>query len=188
MKKAYFYGNPVSKYGVEHGRVDYLCFAKAFDAVLNNNIIRAGWDLGEWEPINGGEWYEDSEGNEYTPDEALERVAELVAKRDALQDELEEFEQQLLDDSLSDAEAAQQEEIEKEIEEISEDIHSLYEVHEPDVYQWYIVSEHALPLLEEAGEIVYYHEELDVYLWGVTHFGTSWDYVLTSIPCNVYDE
>lgn len=38
-------------------------------------------------------------------------------------------------------------------------------------------------------EILYYHEELDVYLWGVTHCGTSWDYVLMDIPCNCgYDE
>lgn len=33
-------------------------------------------------------------------------------------------------------------------------------------------------------EILYYHDELDIYLWGVTHWGTGWDYVLTDIPCN----
>ncbi len=50
-----------------------------------------------------------------------------------------------------------------------------------EVYQYYIVSHNALYLLEEAGEIVYYCEDLDVYVWAVTHYGTSWDYVLTSI-------
>ena len=30
-------------------------------------------------------------------------------------------------------------------------------------------------------EIVYYNEELDMYVWGITHYGTSWDYVLTDI-------
>lgn len=52
-----------------------------------------------------------------------------------------------------------------------------------DVYQWYIVDGDniTLELLDEADEIVYYSESLDVYLWGVTHWGTSWDYTLTSI-------
>lgn len=36
-------------------------------------------------------------------------------------------------------------------------------------------------LQQETNEIVYYNETLDMYLWGVTHYGTSWDYVLTSI-------
>ena len=26
-----------------------------------------------------------------------------------------------------------------------------------------------------------YNEQLDMYLWGITHFGTSWDYVLTDV-------
>ena len=30
-------------------------------------------------------------------------------------------------------------------------------------------------------EIVYYNDQLDLYLWGITHFGTSWDYVLTDV-------
>ncbi len=54
-----------------------------------------------------------------------------------------------------------------------------------DVYQWYIVSDNALPILEEANEIVYRNEVLDLNLWGVTHWGTAWDYVLTDIPLAV---
>lgn len=51
-----------------------------------------------------------------------------------------------------------------------------------EVYQYYIVSDGgARILIDETDEIVYYHEELDMYLWGITHFGTSWDYVLTDI-------
>ena len=34
---------------------------------------------------------------------------------------------------------------------------------------------------EEAGEILFYNEHLGLTVWGVTHFGTSWDYVLTNI-------
>lgn len=50
-----------------------------------------------------------------------------------------------------------------------------------EIYQYYIVSNNALHILQEAEEIVYYNEELDMYVWGVTHWGTSWDYVLTNI-------
>lgn len=50
-----------------------------------------------------------------------------------------------------------------------------------DIFQYYIVSDNAVSILTEANEIVYYNEELDMYVWGVTHWGTSWDYVLTDI-------
>lgn len=50
-----------------------------------------------------------------------------------------------------------------------------------EIYQYYIVSDNAVEILQEADEIVYYNEELDMYVWGVTHWGTSWDYVLTDI-------
>lgn len=51
-----------------------------------------------------------------------------------------------------------------------------------EIYQYYIVSyEGARTLKHYTDEIVYYNEELDMYLWGITHFGTSWDYVLTDL-------
>ena len=50
-----------------------------------------------------------------------------------------------------------------------------------EVFQWYIVPEYALDFLRQNDEIVYYSPDLDIYLWGVTHWGTSWDYVLTDI-------
>lgn len=51
-----------------------------------------------------------------------------------------------------------------------------------EVYQYYIITEGGARFLEEnTDEIVYYHPDLNMYLWGITHFGTSWDYVLTDI-------
>lgn len=51
-----------------------------------------------------------------------------------------------------------------------------------EVYQYYIISDYGYQMLEElTDEIVYYNESLDMYLWGITHFGTSWDYVLTDV-------
>lgn len=55
-----------------------------------------------------------------------------------------------------------------------------------DVYQYYIISSQGASILQDyTNEIVWYNEELDLYVWGVTHWGTSWDYVLTEIPCNI---
>lgn len=51
-----------------------------------------------------------------------------------------------------------------------------------EIYQYYIISESGYKILSElTDEIVYYNDALDVYLWGITHFGTSWDYVLTDV-------
>lgn len=54
--------------------------------------------------------------------------------------------------------------------------------YDADIFQYYIITEAGYQFLEEfTDEIVYYNQNLDIYLWGITHFGTSWDYVLTDI-------
>lgn len=119
----YFYGNEVSEYGQEHGYVDYATLSKAFDAVLNNDIMQKTYDIGYWEQESG--FFDDEEEQDYYP----------------------------------------------------------------EIYQYYIVSDNGARILKEINEVVFYNEELDMYIWGVTHFGTSWDYVLTDIKCNVpYDK
>ena len=51
-----------------------------------------------------------------------------------------------------------------------------------EVYQYYIITESGARFLADyTDEIVYYHPTLNMYVWGITHFGTSWDYVLTDI-------
>lgn len=50
-----------------------------------------------------------------------------------------------------------------------------------DIYQMYIVSERdAERLAHYTNEIVYYNEDLNLYLLGVTHFGTMW----SGVPSN----
>lgn len=45
----------------------------------------------------------------------------------------------------------------------------------------YIISKRGYEFLKEyTDEIVFYNDHLDLYIWGVTHWGTSWDYVLTN--------
>lgn len=51
-----------------------------------------------------------------------------------------------------------------------------------DIYQEYIITQGGAEYLQRnTNEIVYYNENLDMYLWGITHFGTSWSGVFTSI-------
>ncbi len=51
-----------------------------------------------------------------------------------------------------------------------------------EVYQTYIITDSGAQYLQRnTNEIVYYCEKLDLYLWGITHFGTSWSIVFTSI-------
>ncbi len=58
-----------------------------------------------------------------------------------------------------------------------------------EVYQYYIITDSGARMLEElTDELVYYHSGLDMYLWGITHFGTSWDYVLTDVKLVKEDE
>ena len=51
-----------------------------------------------------------------------------------------------------------------------------------DIYQYYIIDNNGVDILSSCtDEIIYYVPVLDVYVWGVTHFGTSWSGVYTDI-------
>lgn len=51
-----------------------------------------------------------------------------------------------------------------------------------DIFQYYIIDNWGVEILSNyTDEIIFYNEKLDVYLWGITHWGTGWDYVLTDI-------
>lgn len=53
---------------------------------------------------------------------------------------------------------------------------------EEEVCQEYIISEHGFKFLRDyTDEVVFYNEELDIYVWAITHTGTAWSYVSTGI-------
>lgn len=157
MKKEqkYYHGNAISEYGLENGRVDYATLSKCFDAVLNNDIMQLTYDIGHWDQVSGIV-------------DNTDEIEELEEKRDELEEENESSPSQTL---------------ENEINEINDKIEDLEREQDDDqeVFQWYIVDDWGSRLLQDINEIVYYNETLNIYLWGVTHYGTSWDYVLTSI-------
>lgn len=154
-EKKYYYGNAISEYGMEHGYVDYRTLAKAFNAVLNNDIMSLTYDIGAWEQVSG-------------IIDNTEEIDELEEKRDELEEQNESSPSQILENEING--------INDQIEELEREQND-----DQEVFQWFIVDDWGARLLQETNEIIYYNETLDMYLWGVTHYGTSWDYVLTSI-------
>lgn len=55
-----------------------------------------------------------------------------------------------------------------------------------DIYQYYIIDRNGVNILESnTDEIIFYIETLDIYVWGVCHFGTPWNGVNTNIKINL---
>lgn len=152
-----FYGHKVSSYALEHGRLDYGTLAKCFDAILCNNIPQVDGDI--WCNIESGSltrfYYDGEEISEEKYEEERERIENEI-EEEKLYDNRERVDQ-----------------LENELDK--------YEREDVDVFQFYLVSDSALHLLRECNELVLYSDLLDCYVWCVCHWGTSWDYVLTSI-------
>ena len=71
----------------------------------------------------------------------------------------------------------------EEIEELQE------EENGGEIFQYYILDDNGASILQEyTNEIVFYNDQLGLYIWGVTHYGTSWDYVLTDIRVELDEE
>lgn len=170
-KSNYFYGNKISDYGLEHGYIDYSTLARAFDAVLNNEIIEKTAEIGFWEQVNG--------------------FIDNTDKINALIEEQEKIDDVLCDMIDNDQEnTVKYKIIERKYNGIKSDIRELKNAEEypPDIFQYYIISDEGANILcELTNEIVFYNEELNIYVWGVTHYGTGWDYVLTDIPVMLED-
>ena len=51
-----------------------------------------------------------------------------------------------------------------------------------DIYQYFIIDKNGVDILSDCtNEIIYYLPTVDIYIWGITHFGTLWDCVDTDI-------
>ena len=78
-----------------------------------------------------------------------------------------------------------------EIDELQEQMDELQDEQDtlPEIFQYYIISDSGADLLKDCtDEIIYYLPALDIYIWGVTHYGTSWDYVLTNIKIDLTED
>lgn len=166
---SYFCGNKISEYGLENGYLDYRTLAEAFDAVLVNDITKL--------------FYSDVNG-EYSEAEQVNGYIDNSDKIEELQEELQELEAELLQDALGtlegvnvDANAARIDKLQEQIDELERE-----QDEQQEIFQYYIVSDYGAELLQDyTNDPVYYLPVLDCYVWGVTHWGTSWDYVLTDV-------
>lgn len=93
------------------------------------------------------------------------------------------------------------EELKEKLEELQENSEEFIEIQEqieeleyqqekyPDIYQYFIISYRGAELIKEyTNDPLFYNEELNLYVWGVTHYGTSWSYVLTDVELNCGEE
>lgn len=167
-KSKYFYGNKISEYGLNNGYIDYRTLAKAFDAVLVNDITKlfvadVNGEYSEYEQVNG--FIDNSD-----------RITEIEEELETLENELERLED---DTDCPEYEfyTNRKEELEEEKEDLEREQYEM-----PEIYQYFIISGNGADLLKElTNEIIFYLPVIDCYVWGVTHWGTSWDYVLTDI-------
>lgn len=172
MKKwtsKYFYGNKISDYGLQRGYVDYRTLSKCGDMVLCNDITKLFYS---------------SINNEYIDPCQVNGFIDNSEEIEELQEQLDE----LLDLFRNEEDPTKEKEIESQIDELQEQINSLeYEQdNNPEIYQYYIIDSQLARILQElTDEIIYYIDYLDVYVWGITHYGTSWDYVLTNIKIDL---
>ena len=173
----YFCGNLISEYGRKNGRVDYATFAKSFDAVLNNSIREELEAAGFYFEIENG-WIDNSEAIE----EAEAELEELGIVKNYTSGGI------TYEDEDGNEATPEQIELYQELEEKIEDLQDA-DTTEEEIFQWFIVSDQGAELIKDyTDELLLYCESLDLYLWGVSHWGTSWDYVLTDIPCEVDED
>lgn len=166
-----FCGNEASDYAKEQGYLDYATFAKAFDAVMNNNIMENTCEVGFWEQENG--------------------IIDNSEEVDALKEEITDIENRLeflTDEEIEEAQMLQEEigSIQEQIEELEEEQERLYN---QEIFQYYIVSDQGAEMIKQYTEDpLFYNETLDMYVWGITHYGTAWSYVLTDVKLNCKEE
>lgn len=195
----HFYGNEASDYGKEMGYVDYRTFAKAFDAVMNNSIMQELESAGYYfEPVQDG-------SSDYSDeiDELRNAADELETQADDLEAEADDLEQDA-DDADDAGNKDHADELRKQADELrknaeqarndaekkrddADDLES--EQEPPEIFQFFIVDDAGAEIIQEwTDDPLFYCSALDLYVWGVTHWGTSWDYVLTDIRLNAGEE
>lgn len=178
-QKHYFYGHEVSDYGVENGYVDYRTLASCFDCILNNDIMQKTYDIGYWEQIQG--FIDNSDAIQ----EKQNKIDKLEDVKSYLQDKIDssdDDDKKLLYDRLIEKADDKQDVLQDEIYNLE------HEEDDREIFQYYIVDDNGADILKrETNEILFYNDELDMYIWGVTHWGTSWDYVLTDINIKKFE-
>ena len=153
-------------YEKENNRVSLANYLNFYEIhmILNNSVF----DPCEFELYNYNQLIEieKEEIKEEYKEEIIYNISEAIRESEIynLWDDIEEIKEDVLFEFLQDKE-----------EEIEERVFLI------DVYQFYIINERDINFLMALGYPIYYNYDKDLYLLGVTHLGTGWDYVLTQI-------
>lgn len=200
---SYFFGNKISDYGLKNGYVDFATLCKSFDMVLNNDLMDTLESNGYYfenvnipdfsDEINELEEKIDNINNDfescYYANDYMEVIPNILnlAERFDLLDEWENCENS---DQKEDFLRKIINMAEGEINELNEKINDLRDYEITDIFQYFIIPENGADIIKQwTNYPLYYCETLDLYILGVTHWGTAWNYVLTDIRCNVpYEE
>ena len=164
-KSKYFAGNKISQYGLDNGYLDYGTLSKAFDAVLVNDITKLFYNT------IGGDYIEPEQVNGYIDNsDAIDAKREQIETLEYTRDNSDDDEQIAYIDGQIAIIDEQIAELEREQDE------------QQEIYQYYIVSDQGAYIIREyTDDPLFYVDFLDCYVWGVTHYGTAWDYVLTAV-------
>lgn len=169
--KPTFWGVELNEEEIKNKRLSYGTVAKQFDAILCNDILQIDNSL--IDNLESGDFVSYYINGEETDRETYE---ELKEKYEDEQSDL------LFDDDWGE-DNPRAEKLEKRYDELTELLDQFEEI-EDEVFQWFLVGESALWYLKKMGELVFYSDLLGCYVWGVKHWGTSWDYVMTSLKLN----
>ena len=175
----HFYGVEITPKEIENGYINYKTLAKTFEGVLCNDITKLFYST-----ING----------EYNEVEQVNGYIDNSEEIEELKEQLEEIEEEQIEimNTVDDHENGQKYiELQKRYEAIEEQIEELEREQDeyPEIYQYFIIDNNGAEILQDStNEIVYYLPALDVYVWGVTHWGTSWDCVNTNIKIELDGE
>ena len=153
-QKHYFYGHEISDYGVENGYVDYRTLASCFDCILNNDIMKKTYDVGYWEQIHG--FIDNSE----KINENENKINSLEDVKDWLKDKYETAANKNLIDKLINRANDKQNELQDDNNELERE-----QDEQTEIFQYYIVSDAGADILKrETNEILFYNDELDMYI------------------------
>ena len=177
----YYYGAKISERGQREGYVDQNALYEALGCVMHNSIVEDVVEkLGlEWNVENGSLYqYRDSDGNEYSYDEAQDKISEL-------QDEIEELEDKISEIYEEDEESEEINVLERKIECLKQEMDILEEPEEKTIYRTYIISDDAAEMLcnDSKEELLLFCDVLNLYVWCVTKNNCrEWENILTDIP------
>lgn len=98
-------------------------------------------------------------------------------------EEIEDLEEQIAD--LEEG-SEDYKDIQEQIEDLEEEQEQSYD---QDIFQYFIVSDQGAEMIKQyTDDPLFYNETLDMYVWGITHYGTAWSHVLTDVKLNCKEE